>query len=100
MIYAVRSADIQHGKLADAFEWAVRVAAYIREKFGTDTQVLRNGNGSFYRVHWMTSYDSLGDYEEMMAKIGEDEGYLALIDELREDYFFANVEDNFYATVP
>ena len=100
MIYAARSANINHGKLQQAFEWAVRAAAYLNEKHGTNTQVLSNVTGPGQRVHWLTSYDSLAAYEEMGARIFEDEGFQTLVAELREQELIGDWEDHLYATMP
>ena len=100
MIYAVRSADVKHGKLEETFEWAVRVAMYVNGKHGTNLQVLRNVGGPGQRVHWLASYDSLAAYEEMGAKIVADEGYQTLLAELRDKELLGDWEDNLFATVP
>ncbi len=100
MIYAVRSADVKHGKLEETFEWAVRVAAHVNEKQGTNLQVLRNVGGAGQRVHWVATYDSLAAYEEIGAKIVADEGYQALVAELRDKELLGDWEDNLFATVP
>ena len=100
MIYAVRSADVKHGKLEETFEWGVRVAAHVNQKLGTNLQVLRNVGGAGQRIHWVATYDSLAAYEATGVKIVADEGYQVLVAELRDKELIGDWSDNLFATVP
>ena len=100
MIYAVRSADVKHGKLEETFEWAVRAAMHVNGKHGTNLQVLRNVGGAGYRVHWVATYDSLAAYEEAGTNIAADEGYQALVAEALGKDLIGDWGDNLFATVP
>lgn len=103
MIVAVRSANIQQGvAIAEVFEWAVKVSMYLNEKFGTDTRVLRNVNGTMYQVHWATNYETLAQMEETNQELIADEGYNGLLAEAREQQLFvaASIVDNFHQSVP
>jgi len=97
MIYFTRSADIKSGKLKEAFEYAVKIAAYVNENHGTNFKVLRNVGGVGQQVHWLATYDSLAAYEAASARILADAGYHAVAAEANG--LIENWEDNIFATL-
>ncbi len=102
MITAIRSAQIQDGKAQPAVEWALKAASYIRETFGTDTQVMRNVGGQTYQLHWVTNYESLAALEELQARSMVHEGYNAMLAEAGELGLFAidSIVDSIYQSLP
>ena len=102
MITFTRTASIRQGKLEPAFEWAVRVAMVMKQNLGQDLQVHRNVTGSIFQVHWSATFDSLAAFEAISTKMGEDEGYLALLAEQREQEYLdtSSIQDRLFASVP
>lgn len=103
MITVLRSANIAPGVLAeDAFGWAIKVATYLNNKWGTNVQVQRNVGGDIFQIHWLTTYDSLSHLEEVTPKIEADPDYAALLAEATTSALFSreNVIDKIYQSVP
>lgn len=103
MITNVRSATIQQGvPVESAFEWAVKVAMYVNQTFGTNVQVQRNLTGPLYQVHWVNTLESLAQVEEIGQKLQADQGYASLLADAREQGLFvtASIEDHLYQSIP
>ena len=102
MITWVRTADIREGKNMVAIEWALKIAAYVNETFKTNVSLQRNVTGQVNRLHWVATYQSLASFEELMAKLIQDEGYQQLLAESAElELFFASsIVDNLYQSIP
>jgi len=85
MIIWTRTADISPGKIEQAFAWAVKVAAYGNKKYpSVHIQVLRNYTGPVYQLHWIAGHESLAAFEKWRKQLETDEGYRALLAEVRE----------------
>ena len=79
------------------------MAGYLNEKYpSAKVQVIRNVNGRLDQVHWMVSYESLADMEELGKQLQEDAGYGELVAEAQGKGLFdgSTIVDNLYATVP
>ena len=101
MVYMVRTIRHQAGKAQEAFQWAVKVATYLNERYPEmNIEVLRNINGFLDYVHWAVRYESLAVFEEVGNKLDEDTGYQDLLAETEGMFVGSSLEDNLYATVP
>jgi hypothetical protein len=102
MIVWVRTANIHDGKMREAFGWAAKVASYTNQKFpGVNVQVTRNIGGPMSQVRWMASYESLASFEKLMRQIESDDGYQALLAEVRQQAALIgpSVVDALYETI-
>ncbi len=102
MITWVRTASIHDGKLREAFTWAAKVASYVNQKVpGMNLQVTRNIGGPVYQVRWISSLESLAAYEKAARQIESDDGYQALLAEVRQQgaLIGASVVDSLYETI-
>jgi len=101
MITFVRTGDIQDGKAMQAIEWAVKISAYINETFETNISVQQNVAGQINQLHWVSTFESLGDFEVLMGKLMEDADYQQLIAESGEKGLFSanSLVDSFYRTI-
>ena len=103
MITIVRSATIHQDADVDAaYEWAIKVAAYLTENVGMDAQAHRNVAGPVFQVHWISRVESLAQVEQVMQGLQTDEGYGALLVEARDQGFFerSNLTDHLYQSIP
>lgn len=103
MITFVRSAELERDKVNEGMAWAVGVANWINGKFPDNTvYVMRNISGSLFGLNWVTSAESLGEFEQHMAQIEADPEYQNMIAESREKGYFVqgSVQDSFYRSVP
>lgn len=102
MITQVRTAGIHDGKLQDAFAWAIKVASYVNKNVqGANVQVARNVGGPLYEVHWVSTVQSLAEYEAVWKRLEADSGYQNLIKEGRQQGLFigSSIVDRLYETV-
>ncbi|HAL47090.1 MAG: hypothetical protein FI707_07870 [SAR202 cluster bacterium] len=103
MIYRVRSAEVNGIKANEAFAWAVKVTIWANEKFPTGgTQLLRNISGNPFGLHWVSSAESLGVLDELLAAAEADPEYQAMIAEARSEGYLVpgSVTDSFSRTIP
>lgn len=103
MITNIRTATIQQGfRAAPAFEWAVKIAMLLNDKYGANIQVNSNIGGKIAQIHWFATYDSLAHLEEMGQKFEADADYQALVDEVYEKDMFVSdsFTDHLFASVP
>ena len=102
MITWVRTANVHDGKLQEAFAAALKVSSYIDKTFeGVKIQVARNVGGPVFQVHWVATYESLAAFDATSKQIESNEGYRALIAELRQQGIFigTSVVDSIYESV-
>lgn len=102
MITFVRTANVHDAKLPMAIEWALKVSAYINEKYGTNIGVQRNVAGMVNQVHWVNMHETMDEAMDLAAKLNMDEGFNQLLAESGEQGLFAanSVIDNFYQSIP
>jgi hypothetical protein len=102
MITFVRTADIHDGKAPMAIEWALKVAAYINEKYGTNVSIQQNVGGKVNQLHWVDMYETMDESLALGAKLNMDEGFQQLMAEAGEQGLFAanSVVDNYYQSIP
>lgn len=98
----VRTADIRDGKALPAVEFGLKIAGYVKDRFGLEVSLERNVTGKINQLHWVVTYDSLASFEEIVAATNADDGYQQLLVEATEkELFFANsVVDNLYQSIP
>ena len=83
MVYFVRSAKVIAKKGKEAIDWAYKVADYVKDKSGSEVEVLMNVTGPQNVVYWMARDESVGDFEKVFFHLC--------------NQFFANVYDIFRA---
>ena len=98
MITWQRSANINHGKHLAAVAWAHKVSAYVNDTFGTDIIVHGNIAGPVNQIHWMGTFASLAEFEEITTQITRDAEYNQLLDESSTANLFdtPSFEDTLY----
>ena len=102
MITAVRTANIHEGKAPAAIEWALKAAHYINEKHGWNVQVMGNVTGMVNQIHWVSTHESLGVFEEKGTQLWADEGFLALVAEGTEAQLLvgSSITDTLFRSLP
>ena len=102
MITFVRSGDMNDGKGVEAMEWAMKVAAYINDTYGTSVSLQRNIGGKVNQVHWVNVFESMDQAMALFAQLNQDASYMQMVAESGEQGLFAanSIVDNFYISVP
>lgn len=54
-----------------------------------------------YQIHWVSTYQSLADFEKAWKQIEADDGYRALVSEARQQDLFigTSITDSLYESV-
>ena len=76
---AVTTAQIANGKYADAFGWAVEVAAHVESTTGMPTMVLSSQYGPFGTVNWVAGGADAAAVDAANAALMGDEGYMKML---------------------
>ena len=66
-----------------AFEFEIKAAMHLNENLWMNTQVQRNVSGPIAQLPWVTTYESLAQFEERQQKMQADEVYKSLLFEPR-----------------
>lgn len=84
MIYRSRTMTFLPKKSAAVRAVSVRAAAYVNEHYpNVHVEILENIAGQGYQIHMVTRCDSLAALEAYESDRQSDEGWLALVDEVR-----------------
>lgn len=76
---AVTTAQIANGKYAEAFTWAVEVAAHVESTTGMPTMVVSSQYGPFGTVNWIAGGADAAAVDAANAAIMGDEGYMKML---------------------
>jgi hypothetical protein len=101
MVTMVRTANVHDGKLDAALAWAVKATKYGRDKLSANIQLRRNIGGAVHQVHWVSTHESLADFEKASKRAEADEGYKALLAEARQQGLFSasSIVDSLYEDI-
>ena len=102
MITVVRTGSVHDGKFGEAVVWAVKITNYLREKLGANTQLMRNVGGPVFQLHWVSTHQSLADFEKAGKRIEADEGYRTFLAEARQQGLFiaTSIVESLYESIP
>ncbi|MCI5150295.1 MAG: hypothetical protein D3916_13070 [Candidatus Electrothrix sp. MAN1_4] len=64
-------------------------------------QAVRNVGGLMGQVHWIARFETLAEYDAVMKRIANDEGYQDLFKEVAEQKLFdaGSLADRIYETI-
>jgi hypothetical protein len=78
------------------------VVALLNDKFpDLNVQLIRNVGGPLYELHWVSSTETLASYEDVTKRIEAEQGYQALVAEIRQAKVFvaSSLVDRLYETI-
>lgn len=100
MIYHINTTMILPGKDNEAQQVASKFTTHVNQTYpGMHVQILTNISGASRQIHWVATYASLADFEEIGKKIGADPTFLALLQEGGTAIDFHNSVDSFYRVI-
>lgn len=76
---SVTTAQISNGKYAEAFGWAVEVAAHVESVTGWPTMVTSSQYGPFGTVNWIAGGADAAAVDASNAALMGDEGYMKML---------------------
>ena len=99
MIAFYRSASIASGKMGSAIAFAKEIAAYIKDKQGTELSVAMPIGGNPNRIGWAARYDSLAALEAMQGKLMADPKYMEMVAKGAENFIAGSLHDEIWRNI-
>jgi hypothetical protein len=75
MYYSVTTATVIPGKRFAAVEHMKKMVKLFDEKYGIPAEILGNEAGEMYKYHFVATYESMAQYEEVNDKLDADEEF-------------------------
>ena len=69
MIVSVRTFDLKEDKYFEGIQWAQSMTKLFSDEFGVPVKILTAVSGPTQQIHFVSEYDSLADFEELMSKM-------------------------------
>ena len=69
MIVSVRTFDLKEDKYFEGIQWAQSMTKLFSDEFGVQVKILTAVSGPTQQIHFVSEYDSLADFEELMSKM-------------------------------
>ena len=69
MIVSVRTFDLKEDKYFEGIQWAQSMTKLFSDEFGVRVKILTAVSGPTQQIHFVSEYDSLADFEELMSKM-------------------------------
>lgn len=79
MYTGVRTVHALPGRLGEVFPIAKEIAAVVKRVTGRELHVAAAFGGNIAELAWVGTYDSLAQFEDMIAKATADAEYRALV---------------------
>lgn len=99
MITTIRTASIAPGKTGDAIAFANQMAKLAKEKYGKTFTLLMPVGGNPGRIAWLATYESLTEWEALMAKVMADAEYWEAVAKNSATFLPGSVNDEFWRTI-
>ena len=95
-----REFTINVGKISEAEKWLTEGADLWKEITGKDAVIYKEGWGDQYKMLFVTTYDSIGETEEVGEKVLADERITDWIDVGMENgNLISGASDRFFTTI-
>jgi len=95
-----REFTINVGKIAEAEKWLSEGADLWKEITGKDAVIYKEGWGDYYKMLFVTTYDSIGETEEVREKVLADERITDWIDiGMANGNLISGASDRFFTTI-
>ena len=94
--------DVVYTPIDVTSAWAIKVTNWINTKYpDANVQLLTNVSGQLGQLHWLSTTETLGEYEPLMARIAGDDEYVAMLKDAQAEQLFAEggARQSFYRTL-
>jgi len=99
MIAFNRTAAIAPGKTSSSIGFAHEIAAYIKEAYGVELEVLLPIGGNPNRIAWSARYKDLAAMDAVNAKMLADKHYWEIVSKASDNFLPGSVRDSMWRTV-
>jgi hypothetical protein len=99
LISFVRVAGVAPGRTSAAIGFAQEMAAYMKNTYGVELEVLRPIGGNPQRIAWSARHKDLAAVEAVTAKTLADKQYWAMVGKASENFVAGSMRDTIWHTV-
>lgn len=99
MIVFTRTASIAPGMMMPAQAFGREIAGFIKDKNGTDVELLLPWGGNPNRIGWSARYASLAAMETAVAALLADRGYQELVASGGGNFVAGSLHDEIWRTI-
>lgn len=99
MIAFNRTACIAPGKTASALAFAHEIAAYMKDAYAVELEVLLPIGGNPQRIAWSARYKDLAALDAVNGKILADKKYWEIVGKNSDNFLAGSVRDSMWRTV-
>jgi hypothetical protein len=99
MIAFNRIAAIAPGKTSSAIEFAHEIAAYMKEAYKLELEVLLPIGGNPQRVAWTTRYPDLAALDAVSSKLLADKHYWKIVGKGTDNFLAGSMRDSIWRVV-
>jgi len=94
-----RTASIAAGKTPSAIGFAHEIAAYMKEAYGLEFEVLLPIGGNPQRVAWTTRYKDLAALDEVSSRLLSDKHYWEVVGKGTENFIAGSMRDSIWRVI-
>jgi hypothetical protein len=99
MIAITRTASIAPGKAAFAMRFAHAVAKFVKDKHGTNIDVLLPVGGNPNRIAWYWRLEGLEQWEALTGKLMTDKKYMDLVAKNSDAFLAGSIHDEIWRSI-
>ena len=99
MIAFNRMASIAAGKTTNAIAFAHQIAAYMKEAYGLELEVLLPIGGNPQRIAWSTRYNDLAAFDAVSSKLLTDKHYWEIVGKGTENFIAGSMRDSIWRVI-
>ena len=99
MITITRIVLIAPGKSANAVAFALKIAKFLKDKYGSTVEARMPIGGNPLRVAWCGQYESLAQWEALTGKMLSDKEYIDLVASQGDTFLPGTVHDDIWRSI-
>jgi hypothetical protein len=99
MIAFNRTASIAAGKTASAIGFAHEIAAYMKEAYKIELEILLPIGGNPQRIAWSTRYKDLAAFDAVSSKLLSDKHYWEMVGKATDNFIPGSTRDTIWRTI-
>jgi hypothetical protein len=92
-------ASIAAGKTPSAIAFAHEIAAYMKEAYKLELEVMLPVGGNPQRIAWTTRYKDLAAFDEVSSKLLSDKHYWEIVGKSAENFIAGSMQDSIWRVI-
>jgi hypothetical protein len=94
-----RTASIAPGRTASTIGFAKEIAAYIKQNYGVELEVMMPIGGNPLRIGWVGRYKDLATWEQLTAKGLADSNYMQMVAKGADNFIPGSIHDSIWRNI-